>query len=139
MVNGLHAALWGLLGSSVAEALTLSASMRPTGPRRRWRWPWSNRADRPVVLVAISLRLFAGFALTAALGASGQLTNETMALGTGVATPFIVARFFQSIQVGEPGLRQDPETSLPPPRGPAEALDTDLSETGGGGGADAAR
>ncbi len=92
-----------------------------------------------MVLVAISLRLFAGFALTAALGASGQLDNETMALGTGVATPFIVARFFQSIPVGEPGPRQHSETSLPAARGPAEGLEASMSETGGGGGADAAR
>ncbi|MGC9544237.1 hypothetical protein [Streptomyces sp. UG1] len=131
----MHAALWGLLGSGVAEALTLSASMRPTGPRRRWRWPWSNRADRPVMLVAIILRLFAGAGLTAALGASGQLSNATMAFVTGLATPFIVARLFQSIPVGEPG---QPQTSPQTGRRPIGEMYGDLSEVGDGS-TDAAR
>ncbi|MFJ2215405.1 hypothetical protein ACIQVO_29840 [Streptomyces sp. NPDC101062] len=108
-MNGFQAALWGLLGSGVAEALNLSSSMHPSGPHRRWRWPWDRKADRPVMLVAIGLRLFAGGGLAAALGASGYLDSETAALAAGVATPLMVARLFQllplydeSSAVGEP-------------------------------------
>ncbi|MEV0641167.1 hypothetical protein AB0I77_40845 [Streptomyces sp. NPDC050619] len=130
-MTGLQAALWGLLGSGVAEALNLSASMRPTGPRRRWRWPWSNRADRPVILVAITLRLFAGFGLTAALGSSGQLPNATAALAAGLATPLIVAKFFQSVPVADPGPRQPVEPSVPTARQAAEASEGTFTESGG--------
>ncbi|WP_327402286.1 hypothetical protein OG194_20575 [Streptomyces sp. NBC_01288] len=108
-MTGLQAALWGLLGSGVAEALNLSASMRPSGPHHRWRWPWHSKADRPVLLVAIGLRLFAGCGLAAALGASGYLDSEAAALAAGVATPLIVAKLFQLVPlhdgnptVGEP-------------------------------------
>ncbi|MEV6809003.1 hypothetical protein ACH4NF_25185 [Streptomyces sp. NPDC017248] len=112
----LYPALWGLLGSSVAEALNLSALMRPTGPRSRWRWPWRTRADRPVMLVAIALRLFAGFGLTAALGNSGQLPNATAAFAVGVTTPLVVAKFFQVIPVSGAGAGQQHEPPLPTAR-----------------------
>ncbi|WP_162793818.1 hypothetical protein [Streptomyces paludis] len=95
LVTGLQAALWGLLGSGVAEALSISRSMHPSGPHRMWRWPWDSKADRPMMLVAIGLRLFAGCGLAAALWASGYLNSETAALAAGVATPLIVARLFQ--------------------------------------------
>ncbi|MFC7262038.1 MULTISPECIES: hypothetical protein [Streptomyces] len=134
-MTGLEAALWGLLGSGVAEALNLSASMRPTGPRRRWRWPWSSPADRPVVLVAIALRLFAGFGLTAALGTSDQLPNATAALAAGLAAPLIVARFFQSIPLAEPGAQQRPDTALPTTREPSDRLGLPAPESGGSDGA----
>jgi hypothetical protein len=101
LVTGLQAALWGLLGCGVAEAMNLSASMRPSGPRRRWRWPWHSKADRPVMLVAIGLRLFAGGALAAALGASGYLNSETAALWAGLTTPLIVAKLFQLLPLYE--------------------------------------
>jgi hypothetical protein len=55
-----NALLWGLLGGAVAEALNLSASMRPVDARRRWRWPWGRTADRSIVLAAVGLRLFVG-------------------------------------------------------------------------------
>ncbi|MFB7503832.1 hypothetical protein [Streptomyces broussonetiae] len=130
-MNDLHAALWGLLGSSVAEALNLSALMRPSGPRSRWRWPWRNRADRPVMLAAISLRLFAGLGLTAALGNSGQLPNATAAFAVGVTTPLVVARFFQSIPVSGPGVPQPPEPPLPAARQTGEDTEEALSRPRG--------
>ncbi|MGW7548317.1 hypothetical protein ACWGKQ_45465 [Streptomyces sp. NPDC054770] len=130
-VTDLQAALWGLLGSGVAEALNLSASMRPTGPRRRWRWPWRNRADRPMVLVAVALRLFAGFGLTAALGDSGQLSDATAAFTVGVTAPLIVAKLFQSIPVAEPGSPQDPEARLPASRPASGAAEEVLAPSGG--------
>lgn len=66
-----------------------------------------------MVLTAIALRLFAGFGLTAALGASHQLPNATAAFAAGLATPFIVARFFQSIPLTEHGPQQRSEASIP--------------------------
>lgn len=119
LVTGLQAALWGLLGSGVAEALNLSASMRPVGPRRKWRWPWHSRADRPVMLVAVALRLFAGLGLAAALGAAGYLTDETAALMAGVATPLVVARLFQAIPLYDAPPAADP--AVPAARESAES------------------
>ncbi|GAA3130786.1 hypothetical protein [Streptomyces echinatus] len=127
----LYPALWGLLGSSVAEALNLSALMRPSGPRSRWRWPWRNRADRPVMLVAIGLRLFAGFGLTAALGNSAQLPNATAAFAVGVTTPLVVAKFFQSIPLTGPGAGQPPEPPLPTARQAGEETEEALSRPRG--------
>ncbi|GAB1337936.1 hypothetical protein ACE1SV_45260 [Streptomyces sp. E-15] len=127
----LYPALWGLLGSGVAEALNLSALMRPSGPRSRWRWPWRNRADRPVMLVAIGLRLFAGFGLTAALGNSGQLPNATAAFAVGVTTPLVVAKFFQSIPLAGPVAGQPPEPPLPTARQAGEETDEALSRPRG--------
>lgn len=98
-MTGWQAALWGLLGGAVAEALNLAASMNPTRTRRRWRWPWSNPADRPIVLVAIALRLFVGCGLAAPLGASGQLPTPFAAFLAGLCAPLIVARIFQTIPV----------------------------------------
>lgn len=86
--------LWGLLGSGVAEALTLSASMRPTGRQRRWRWPWGKQSDLPVIATAVILRLFIGSGVTAPLGASGQLPTPFTAFLAGIAAPLIVARIF---------------------------------------------
>lgn len=100
-MTGWQAALWGLLGSGVAEALNLSASMRPIGPRRRWHWPWSNPEDRSMVLVAVALRLFVGCGLAAPLGASHQLPTPFSAFLAGLAAPLIVARIFQSIPVAD--------------------------------------
>jgi hypothetical protein len=100
-MGGWQAALWALLGSGVAEAVNLSASMRPVGPRRRWRWPWSARADRPMVMVAVGLRLFVGCGLAAPLGASGQLPTPFSAFLAGLAAPLIVARIFQAIPVAD--------------------------------------
>lgn len=122
-MTGLQAALWGLLGSSIAEALNLSALMHQSGPHRRWRWPWDSKADRPAMLVAIGLRLFAGGGLAAALGASGYLDSETAALAAGVATPLIVAKLFQLLPlydenaaVGAP-VRSERESDAPPADG----------------------
>ncbi|CAL9447065.1 MULTISPECIES: hypothetical protein [Streptomyces] len=127
----LYPALWGLLGSSVAEALNLSALMRPTGPRSRWRWPWRTRADRPVMLVAIGLRLFAGFGLTAALGNSGQLPNATAAFAVGVTTPLVVAKFFQAIPITGAGTGQQPEPPLPTARQAGADAEEALSQPRG--------
>jgi len=92
-----EALLWGLLGSGVAEALNLSAMMRPTGSDRRWRRPWRRRSERPWVAAAVGLRLFVGGALAAALGASGQLPTPLGAFLSGLAAPLIVARFFAAV------------------------------------------
>lgn len=101
-MTGWQAALWGLLGSGVGEALNLSVAMRPASPRQRWRWPWRNRADRPIVLAAIILRLFVGTGLVAPLGASEQLPTPFAAFLAGLTAPLIIARIFQAIPVAEP-------------------------------------
>ncbi|MEU8973649.1 hypothetical protein AB0D11_31050 [Streptomyces monashensis] len=75
------------------------------------------------MLVAIGLRLFAGFGLTAALGSSGQLPNATAAFAVGVTAPLVVAKYFQSIPVSGPGAPQPPEPSLPAARQTGEDAD----------------
>ena len=100
-VTGWEAALWGLLGSAVAEALNLAASMRPTGPRRRWRWPWGRTSDRPIVILAVALRLFVGCGFAAPLGSSGQLPTPFAAFLAGLAAPLLIARLFQTIPIAE--------------------------------------
>ncbi|WP_146607436.1 hypothetical protein [Spongiactinospora gelatinilytica] len=100
-MTALDAALWGFLGSAVAEALTLTALMRPAGRRRTWRWPWATKEDRPAVVFAVCLRLFAGGGLATPLGVSGQMPTEFGLFVCGAAAPFIVARLFQLIPVGE--------------------------------------
>jgi hypothetical protein len=101
-MTGWEAAAWGLLGGSVAEALNLAACMRPVSPHQRWRWPWRSAADRPMVLIAVALRLFAGGALAAPLGASGQLPTAFSAFLAGLCAPLLVARIFQTIPVSAP-------------------------------------
>ncbi|MDF5753013.1 hypothetical protein [Spongiactinospora sp. TRM90649] len=98
----LDAALWGFLGSAVAEALTLSALMRPTGRRRTWRWPWAAKQDRGTVLFAVCLRLFAGGGLATPLGVSQQIATEFGLFVCGAAAPLIVARLFQLIPLADP-------------------------------------
>ncbi|MFC8826809.1 WD40 repeat domain-containing protein [Streptomyces sp. NPDC057137] len=100
-MTGLQAALWGLLGSGVVEALDLSAPMHPAGLHGRWRRPWHSKADRPAMLVAIGVRLLAGCGLAAALGTSGDLNSETAALAAGIVTPLIVAKLFQPIPLDD--------------------------------------
>jgi hypothetical protein len=120
-MTGWEAALWGLLGGAVAEALNLSASMRPTGTQRRWRWPWNNQADRPMMLVAVTLRLFVGCGLAGAMGASEQIPTAFTAFLAGVAAPLIVAKVFQTIPVSEP-------VDVMPPLNVLESRATDASK-----------
>lgn len=118
-VTGWDAALWGLLGGAVAEALNLSASMRPTGPGRRWRWPWRNSSEALMVLVAVALRLFVGCGLAAALGASSQLPTPFAAFLAGLAAPLVVTRLFQTIPVAA---AEDSLSLAPPSLEPAPVL-----------------
>lgn len=100
-MTGWEAALWGLLGGAIAESLNLAATMRPQGLGRQWRWPWTCREDRPIVMVAITLRLLSGAGLAAPLGASGQLPTPFSGFLIGLSAPLIVARIFQMIPVAE--------------------------------------
>ncbi|MEV6348436.1 hypothetical protein [Actinoplanes sp. NPDC051851] len=109
-MTGLDAAQWGLLGSAVAEALNLSASMRPASDTGRWRRPWRNTTERGLVIFAVLLRLFVGCGLAAPMGASGQLPTPFAAFLAGLAAPLIIARLFQSIPL-------DP--APPPPQPPS--------------------
>jgi hypothetical protein len=94
----------------VAEALNLYGSMRPKEPARRWVWPWTTRSERPIVLAAVSLRLFAGCGLAAAMGASGHLPTALGAFLAGFATPVVVARVFQAALISQTQPATAPET-----------------------------
>jgi len=112
------AALWGLLGSGVAEALNLYAMMRPTTESKgRWQWPWRDKRDRPIVVFAVALRAFAGTGLAAAAGAGGLATTPFATFVFGVTAPLVIAKMFDQIRIldqpsdepHEPGNRSEDE------------------------------
>jgi hypothetical protein len=93
-------AVWGLIGSGVAEALNLYSMMRPTTESKgRWQWPWRDRRDRPIVVFAVGLRMVAGTGLAAAAGAGGVATTAFATFVFGVAAPLIIAKMFDQIRV----------------------------------------
>ncbi|MEH1015738.1 hypothetical protein V6U90_21820 [Micromonospora sp. CPCC 206060] len=111
------AAIWGLVGSGVAEALNLYAMMRPsTESKGRWQWPWRDRRDRPIVLLAVSLRTFAGTGLAAAAGAGGVADDPFATFILGVTAPLVIAKMFDQIRM----LDQSSGTELDTPEGHAD-------------------
>lgn len=94
------AALWGLIGSGVAEALNLYGMMRPTTESKgRWQWPWRDKRDRPIVIVAMLLRAFAGMGLAAAATAGGLATTAFATFVFGVTAPLVIAKMFDQIRL----------------------------------------
>ncbi|MEU8026908.1 hypothetical protein ABUL04_16300 [Micromonospora harpali] len=97
------AAMWGMVGSAVAEALNLSAMMRPTSESGgRWQWPWRDRRDRPIVVFAVLLRAAAGTGLAAAAGAGGLADTAFASFTFGVAAPLVIAKMFDQVRVEPP-------------------------------------
>ncbi|MEH1102582.1 hypothetical protein [Micromonospora sp. CPCC 205561] len=104
------AAMWGLVGSAVAEALNLSGMMRPsTGSGGRWQWPWRDRRDAPIVVFAVLLRAAAGTGLAAAAGAGGLATTAFASFTFGVAAPLVIAKMFDQVRVAEPPTEPGPD------------------------------
>ncbi|MCL7460373.1 hypothetical protein ABT235_23905 [Micromonospora echinofusca] len=96
------AAMWGLVGSAVAEALNLSGMMRPTSESGgRWQWPWRDRRDAPIVVFAVLLRTVAGTGLAAAAGAGGLATTAFASFTFGVAAPLVIAKMFDQVRVAD--------------------------------------
>jgi hypothetical protein len=94
------AAIWGLIGSCVAEALNLYGMMRPTTESKgRWQWPWRTRDDLPIVIFAVILRALAGTGLAAAAGAGGVATTAFATFIFGVTAPLVIAKMFDQIRV----------------------------------------
>lgn len=94
------AAIWGLIGSAVAEALNLYAMMRPTTESKgRWQWPWRDRRDMPIVVFAVLLRAVAGTGLAAAAGAGGVATTAFATFAFGVACPLVIAKMFDQVRL----------------------------------------
>ncbi|RKR92034.1 hypothetical protein BDK92_6466 [Micromonospora pisi] len=102
------AAIWGLVGSAVSEALNLYAMMRPTTESKgRWQWPWRDKRDRPIVLFAVALRSLAGTGLAAAAWAGGLATTAFATFTFGVAAPLVIAKIFDQIRVLDQPSRED--------------------------------
>lgn len=94
------AAIWGLVGSAVSEALNFYAMMRPTTESKgRWQWPWRDKRDRPIVMFAVALRALAGTGLAAAAWAGGLATTAFATFTFGVAAPLVIAKIFDQIRV----------------------------------------
>lgn len=125
-MTGWEAALWGLLGGAIAESLNLAAMMRPQGRGRQWRWPWFRREDRPIVMVAITLRLLSGAGLAAPLGASAHLPTPFSGFLVGLSAPLVVARLFQMIPLAETG-NAPPYSIAQDPVVPAEKEQSDAA------------
>ncbi|MFI1195052.1 hypothetical protein ACH4T9_17570 [Micromonospora sp. NPDC020750] len=97
------AAMWGMVGSAVAEALNLYGMMRPTTESEgRWQWPWRDRRDRPIVVFAVLLRAVAGTGLAAAAGAGGLAETAFASFTFGVSAPLVIAKMFDQVRTVEP-------------------------------------
>jgi hypothetical protein len=108
------AAVWGLVGSCVAESLNLYGMMRPTTESKgRWQWPWQDERDRPIVLFAVFLRAAAGTGLAGAASAGGVATTAFATFIFGLTAPLVVAKVFDQVRVVDP----------PPPNGGDSARD----------------
>lgn len=117
-MTGWEAALWGVLGGGVAEAITLLALMRPTGRRRDWRLPWARPEQASILLLAVGLRLFASGVVAGALGVSGQLATAFTAFAMGAAAPLVVQR---ATQLASSTAEEVPaKTEAPPVEGSAD-------------------
>lgn len=102
-----EAALWALLGSALVEANDLYREIR-----RRRDVPWNrcgrDRHDRPVATPGVyalgaGLRLFLGFGVAAAAGASGFVEAPWSAVTIGLASMLIVERVAAAAQdIGQP-------------------------------------
>lgn len=95
-MNSLYAALWGLGGSAVAEALQIYLSMRVPGDARSFRSPWSNRKQRKYFWGAVALRLFLGILPPAAITASSHVFSPMHAMVTGMTAPLLISRLAQT-------------------------------------------
>ncbi|MFB9237071.1 hypothetical protein ACFFWC_16160 [Plantactinospora siamensis] len=103
------AAMWGFAGSIVAEALNLYGMMRPTTESKgRWQWPWRDPRDRPIMLLAIALRAFAGTLLAAVTAASGLATSPLAAFNLGITAPLVIAKLFDQDRVLDQSSPPDP-------------------------------
>jgi hypothetical protein len=104
------AGAWGLVGSLVAEALSLYGMMRPTTESKgRWQWPWHDPRDRPIVICAVGLRTVVGTGFAAAAGAGGVATTAFAAFVFGAAAPLIIAKLFDQVRVVDRGRIGDGE------------------------------
>ncbi|MFC7545273.1 hypothetical protein [Plantactinospora sp. GCM10030261] len=105
------AAMWGLVGSAVAEALNLYGMMRPTTESKgRWQWPWRDRGDVPIMLLAMALRAGAGIGLAAAASAGDLAPNGFAAFTLGVTAPLVIAKMFDQVRVLEqPSIQGQPQ------------------------------
>jgi hypothetical protein len=96
-VGPIQAAMWGVLGGVVVEALEHAAAIRRVGG-----WPWTKPGEPGLwpSLFAVILRLAAGAGLAAASGASGQVAGAFGAFCLGVTAPLVVEKMFERQQTG---------------------------------------
>jgi hypothetical protein len=91
-VGPIEAAMWGLLGGFVVEALEHAAAIHRVGG-----WPWTKPGEPGLwpSLLAVILRLAAGAGLAAASGASGQVAGAFGAFCLGVTAPLVVEKMVE--------------------------------------------
>jgi len=94
-VGAFQAALWGVIGGGVVEALEHAAAIRRVGG-----WPWTKPGEPGLwpSLCAVILRLAAGAGLAAASGATGQVAGALGAFSLGVTAPLVVEKMFKGSQ-----------------------------------------
>jgi hypothetical protein len=85
-----QAALWGLAGGFLVEALELYASIRRS--TRRWSWRRPIPQGMAAFVVSIVIRMGAGATVAAALAQDGQVAGALAALGLGVAAPLVIEK-----------------------------------------------
>jgi len=92
-----QAAVWGLLGGFIVEALELLVASRRVGG-----WPWTRPGEPGVapMVVSVVLRMAIGAILAAAAYGSGQVGGPLPALGLGVAAPLVIEKMTRTLSGG---------------------------------------
>lgn len=119
-MGGWGAAVWGLAGGSVVEALALHAMIRAD---RSWSWRKPIPQGLVAYLISVVLRTGAGAGLAAAAAGSGQVSGAFAAFGLGVAAPLVVEKLAMGVQLtgaapDRAPMPAPPETDVPAGRGP---------------------
>ncbi|WP_433461853.1 hypothetical protein [Spirillospora sp. CA-128828] len=115
-----QAALWGIAGGFLVEALELYASIRRS--TRRWTWRRPIPQGMAAFVVSIVIRMGAGGTVAAALAQDGQVAGALAALGLGVAAPLVIEKLARVVPLNvdvqaamEPAPAPSPSSGAPLP------------------------
>jgi hypothetical protein len=83
-------ALWGVFGSLAAEGLEFMVLVR----KHPGQWPWkiTGHPGLGPYTVSVTIRMFLGGVLAAAVASSGEASNALAAFGIGVVAPLVLEK-----------------------------------------------
>ncbi|WP_433474192.1 hypothetical protein ACQPZP_36345 [Spirillospora sp. CA-142024] len=111
-----QAALWGIAGGFLVEALELYASIRRS--TRRWTWRRPIPQGMAAFVVSVVIRMGAGGTVAAALAQDGQVAGALAALGLGVAAPLVIEKLARVVPLNvdvQATMEPAPPAPAPPP------------------------